>query len=413
MSNDGFIDITPRSTTSADPGDAARGEDSRGSRRADRGHGRHARGSRSFFGARRIRDTALTAALALAVLGALPAVARMIPAAHPSETVAQSQSQSPSQAQSQAAADEQPSKELTPAGQTSQAAVDLGDGTTLAPWKLVGGEKVFDLTLAPKKQATTDGTIKDGLAVNGSIPAPTIRVNEGDKLKIIVNNQMKEGSSIHWHGMDLPNDQDGVPGITQPTIPPGAQHIYEWTAISTGTHWYHSHMGGDQEGRGVFGALIVVPLVGDIPSDRDYTLIFSDGPLGFVINGKSFPATTRLAARVGERVRIRLIGAGPEMIHSVHLHLGYFEVEAQDGNRLPAPFKADTQLLGIGQTFDLIWVPTRVGAWMIHCHIFSHSETSAGMTGMVTLIDVADANPVTAPRVPGVGDTAQSREPGA
>jgi FtsP/CotA-like multicopper oxidase with cupredoxin domain len=107
-------------------------------------------------------------------------------------------------------------------------------------------------------------------------------------------------------------------------------------------------------------------------------------------------------------VRIRIIGAGPEMIHSIHLHLGYFEVVAQDGNRLPVPFKADTQLLGIGQTFDLIWVPTRVGHWMLHCHIFSHSETMAGMTGMVTLIDVADANPVTAPHVPGLGDAAQS-----
>lgn len=391
MSNDSsvgsdtdFIDITPRA-----------------SHRADGVRGRHARRSRTLFGSRGARRAALTAALALLVVGSLPVAARYL--AEPDHSsVAQAQSES-----------EAPSKEWTPASQTSQAAVDLGDGTTLAPWKLVGDQKVFELTLAPKKQTTAQGFVKDGLSVNGSIPAPTIRVNEGDKLKIIVTNKMKEGSSIHWHGMDLPNEQDGVPGITQKTIMPGAQHIYEWTAISTGTHWYHSHMGGDQEGRGVFGALIVVPRVGDIPSDRDYTLIFSDGALGFVINGKSFPDTTRLAARVGERVRLRIIGAGPEMIHSVHLHLGYFEVVAQDGNKLPVPFKADTQLLGIGQTFDLIWVPTRVGHWMLHCHIFSHSETMAGMTGMVTLIDVADANPVTAPHVPGLGDSAQSREPGA
>jgi FtsP/CotA-like multicopper oxidase with cupredoxin domain len=366
---------------------------------ADSGRRRHARPARGSFSARRIRNTALTAALALVALGSVPAVAHLIPDSDHTQAVAQAQT-------GPAAAPVAP--------QTSQEAVDLGDGTTLAPWNLVDGQKVFELTLAPKKQATTDGPafLKDALSVNGSIPAPTIKVNQGDKLKIIVNNQMKEGSSIHWHGMDLPNEQDGVPGITQRTIRPGAQHIYEWTAISTGTHWYHSHMGGDQEGRGVFGALIIVPAVDDIPSDRDYTLIFSDGPLGFVINGKSFPSTTRLAARVGERVRIRLIGAGPEMIHSVHLHLGYFEVVAQDGNRLPQPFKADTQLLGIGQTFDLIWVPTRTGAWMLHCHIFSHSETSAGMTGMVTLIDVAEANPVTAPHVPGVGDVDASRPAG-
>ncbi|WP_019872934.1 multicopper oxidase family protein [Sporichthya polymorpha] len=287
--------------------------------------------------------------------------------------------------------------------QTSQEAKDLGDGTRLAAWKLVDGVKVFDLVLASKKHETEPGRVKEGLSVNGSIPAPTIRVNEGDKLRFNVVNKMKEGTSIHWHGMDLPNEQDGVPGITQKTIPPNGQKAYEWTAISTGTHWYHSHMHGDQEGRGVFGLLDVVPLVGDIASDRDYTMIFSDGALGFVINGKSFPATTRMAARVGERVRIRVIGAGPEMIHSIHLHLGFFEVMAQDGNRLPQPYKADTLVLGVGQTFDLLWVPTREGAWMMHCHIFSHSETQAGMTGMATLFDVAPANPLTAPRVPPAG----------
>ncbi len=360
---------------------------------ADESRRRHARPARRTFGPRRIRNTALTAALALVALGSVPAVAHFVPDSDASQPVAQAQAA--------------PAAPVAP--QTSQEAVELGDGTTLAPWELVGDQKVFTLTLAPKKQETTKGFVKDGLSVNGSIPAPTIKVNQGDKLKIIVDNKMKEGSSIHWHGMDLPIEQDGVPGITQRTIRPGAQHIYEWTAISTGTHWYHSHMGGDQEGRGVFGALIIVPAVEDIPSDRDYTLIFSDGALGFVINGKSFPSTKRLAARVGERVRIRLIGAGPEMIHSIHLHLGFFEVVAQDGNKLPMPFKADTQLLGIGQTFDIIWVPTRTGAWMLHCHIFSHSETSAGMTGMVTLVDVAEANPVTVPRVPGVGDVDASR----
>jgi manganese oxidase len=361
---------------------------------------RHARPSHRS-GPRRVRSTALTTALALLALGALPALARFVPAADSATTVAE------------AAAPQAPPA----AAQTEQEAVDLGDGTTLAPWKLVGDQKVFELTLAPKKQRTAEGLVKDGLSVNGSIPAPTIRVNQGDKLKIVVINKMEEGTSIHWHGMDLPNSQDGVPGITQPVVHPGKQFVYEWTAISTGTHWYHSHMHGDQEGRGVFGGLYVVPLAGDIASDRDYTMIFSDGALGFVINGKAFPETTRLAARVGERVRIRIIGAGPEFIHSIHLHLGFFEVVAQDGNRLPAPYKADTVVLGVGQTYDLLWVPTRAGAWMIHCHIFSHSETAAGMTGMATLFDVVDANPVTAPHVPGLGDVTQStgahsREPG-
>jgi FtsP/CotA-like multicopper oxidase with cupredoxin domain len=372
---------------------------------SDPARSRHARPSHRVTTPRRVRSVALTTGLALLVLGAVPALARFVPESDASTTVAQA-----------AAAPAEPGAALPSvpdATQTEQAAVPLGDGTMLAAWKLVDGVKVFNLTLAAKKQETEPGRIKEGLSVNGSIPAPTIKVNEGDKLQINVINKMKEGTSIHWHGMDLPNEMDGVPGITQDTIPPKKQKKYEWTAISTGTHWYHSHMDGDQEGRGVFGALIVVPLVNDIASDRDYTMIFSDGALGFVINGKSFPATTRLPARVGERVRIRLIGAGPEMIHSVHLHLGYFTVMAQDGNPLASPYRADTVLLGIGQTYDLIWVPTRVGHWMIHCHIFSHSETKNGMTGMVTLMDVYDANALTFPKVPGLASEAQSREPDA
>jgi FtsP/CotA-like multicopper oxidase with cupredoxin domain len=169
-------------------------------------------------------------------------------------------------------------------------------------------------------------------------------------------------------------------------------------------------MHGDQEGRGVYGALEVVPLVDDIAADRDYTLIFGDGPLGFVLNGRSFPNTTRMPARLGERIRIRLIGAGPNLIHSIHLHSGFFEVLAQDGHRLPAPYEADTVVLGVGQTYDLLFIPTRVGAWMIHCHIFAHSETRHGMTGMVTFFDVYPANSVVTPTVHGTGDVAEEQE---
>jgi FtsP/CotA-like multicopper oxidase with cupredoxin domain len=130
-----------------------------------------------------------------------------------------------------------------------------------------------------------------------------------------------------------------------------------------------------------------------------------------VLNGRSFPNTTRMPARVGERIRIRLIGAGPNLIHSIHLHSGYFTVLAQDGHPLPAPYEADTVVLGVGQTYDLMFIPTRVGAWMIHCHIFSHSETRNGMTGMVTFFDVYPAKvgsvPTDAPRS---ADVAEAQE---
>ncbi|SDD76230.1 multicopper oxidase family protein [Actinokineospora iranica] len=265
---------------------------------------------------------------------------------------------------------------------------DLHDGTKLAEWRMVDGVKVFELTVAPMQWETKPGSVKKGYGINGQIPGPTIRVNEGDKLRFIVKNLLDEGTSMHWHGMVLPNSQDGVPGLTQLLIDPGQTHTYEWTAISTGSHWYHSHMHGDQESRGVYGSLEIVPRLGDIHADRDYRIMLGDGALGFVINGKSFPATVPLRARVGERVRFRIIGTGPEMIHPMHLHGGFFEVVAQDGLRTPFPQRMDTLLVGVGQTFDIIFTPTVPGKWMLHCHIFSHSETHEGMTGLVSILHV-------------------------
>jgi FtsP/CotA-like multicopper oxidase with cupredoxin domain len=276
--------------------------------------------------------------------------------------------------------------------QAQTAGADLGDGTRLAGYQVVDGVKVFRLRAAPLRWETKPGVVKQAYAYNGSVPGPVIRVTEGDKLRIIVQNDLPEGTTVHWHGMDLPNNQDGVHDLTQPMIDPGQTYTYEWTAVSTGTHWYHSHMGGDQEGKGLYGALEVIPrLVGDFSADRDYRIMIGDGPLGFVFNGKSFPATAPLAARVGERVHIRLIGTGPEMIHPIHLHSGYFTLVAQDGRRLAVPQQMDTINVGVGQTYDLIWVPTRTGQWMIHCHIFSHSETAEGMTGLVSIFHVEPA----------------------
>ncbi|MFE0325201.1 multicopper oxidase family protein [Streptomyces sp. NPDC003753] len=276
---------------------------------------------------------------------------------------------------------------------------DLGDGTQLAPYDVVDGVKVFHLTAAPVSWETSPGHVRQAYAFNGLVPGPVIRVNEGDRVRIVVKNDLSEATSVHWHGMDLPNDQDGVPDLTQAPIEPGETHTYEWTAVSPGTHWYHSHMGGEQEGKGLYGALEVVPNSGDIPADRDYRIMIGDGPLGFVFNGKSFPATAQLSARVGEKVHIRLIGTGPEMIHPIHLHGGYFTLVAQDGRKLPAPQQMDTLNVGVGQTYDIVWTPTKVGKWMIHCHIFSHSENADGMAGLVSIIQVDPAT-VTLPKLP-------------
>ncbi len=268
-------------------------------------------------------------------------------------------------------------------------AYDLGDGTYSAPYDVVNGVKVFHLRMAPVQWEVSPGVVKEAWAFNGTVPGPTIRLNEGDQARFIVQNALPEETGVHWHGMELPNDQDGVPHLTQHPIMPGETYTYEWKAVSTGTHWYHSHMGGTQVGKGLYGALEIKPKQGEIPADRDYRAIVNDGFLGFVLNGKSFPATRPLVAKVGERVRIRVIGSGPEMIHSIHVHGGFFDLVAQDGRKLPVPVKMDTVNTGPGQTYDLVFIPPKPGKWLVHCHIFSHSETATGMQGMVTYLDVA------------------------
>jgi hypothetical protein len=189
--------------------------------------------------------------------------------------------------------------------------------------------------------------------------------------------------------MILPNDQDGVPGLTQGSIAPGQTYTYEFTALAAGTHWYHTHMGGRQIGRGLYGALEIVPRLGDIRADRDYHLFVGDTDLGFTFNGRTFPSTIPLAAKVGERIHLRLFDTG-DQVHPIHLHGFPFQVLAQDGIPITYPQKMDTLLISPGQTFDLLIIPQTPGRWLLHCHIFSHSEVDDGMTGLVTTLDVTD-----------------------
>ena len=266
----------------------------------------------------------------------------------------------------------------------------LGDGTVLAKFDLVNGVKVFHLVMAPLSWEVTKGRVLQGFAFNGIIPGPVIRATAGDRLRIIVENKLPAGqmTGVHWHGMVVPNDQDGVPGVTQEPIEPGQTYTYEWTAVTTGTHWYHAHMGGAQIGKGLYGPLQINPRSGnEIAAAHDYSLMFGDTNLGFVLNGKSFPDTVTLHAKVGERVHIRLYDPGDDE-HAIHLHGTAFQVVAQDGNRLPQPYLADTLSIAPGQTWDIVAVMTVPGKWALHCHKFIHSENDMGMMGMTTILEV-------------------------
>ncbi len=277
-----------------------------------------------------------------------------------------------------------------------------GDGTVFARYDTdKDGTKIFKLDAAPYTWNVAPGVKKQAFAFNGTVPGPTIRVIEGDKVRVIVSNHLPMGTAVHWHGMVLPNKMDGVPGITQEPIQPGSSMTYEFVAVATGTHWYHSHWDGDQVGKGLYGSLEVVPHTGDRAVDRDYRLFVGDTNLGFVINGRTYPGTEALKAKVGEKIRIRLTPTG-ELSHPFHLHGQPFQLVAQDGFDLPQPITMDTLLISTAQTFDIVTVALAPGRWMFHCHIFSHMHAPGphaghAMAGLVTTLDVA---PAAAPAVP-------------
>ena len=257
-----------------------------------------------------------------------------------------------------------------------------------------GDTKVFKLTCSEFQWEFQPGKFADAQGYNGVVPGPEIRVTEGDKCRFEVTNQMTESTSVHWHGLMLPNNMDGVPYITQPPIKSGETFIYEFQIRegNAGAHMYHAHMGASQVVKGLLGAFIVDP---KDPStrpayDREYTLILNDGPIGgYSINGKSFPATQPLTAKKGEKVLIRYMNEGM-MIHPMHLHGMPMTVYAHDGYLVPQPYMCDTLNIAPGQRFETIVEATEVGMWAFHCHILSHAESDHGMFGMVTVFIVEE-----------------------
>ena len=251
---------------------------------------------------------------------------------------------------------------------------------------IVGGVKVFELTAAPTRWEVSPGDVRDAMAYNGQVPGPEIRVKQGDKVRVVLRNDLEESTSIHFHGINVPNRADGVAGITEDITKPGDTVRYEFTAENSGTHMYHSHMNGAvQIPMGLLGGFIIED--SDEPKvDVDETIVINDGPLGFTLNGKSFPATQPIAATPGQTIRIRYMNEGLQG-HPMHLHGMEQTVITKDGWKLPAPYKADTLWVAPGERYDVL-VTARPGVWAFHCHILSHAEGPNGMFGMVTALAV-------------------------
>jgi manganese oxidase len=250
------------------------------------------------------------------------------------------------------------------------------------------GAKVFELTAEEITWETKPGVEKDAMAFNGQVPGPMIRAEMGERIKIVLTNEMSVPTAIHTHGLVLPNAMDGVPSVTQDAVMPGETFTYDITLRNAGSHMYHSHFDSAyQVPAGLLGALIIDDPERPVPEDHDYTMILNDGPLGFTLNGKDFPATEPIAMRKGETLRVRFMNEGLQ-IHPMHLHGMPMRVIEKDGYPLPQPYMLDTLNIAPGERIDVVIEAEEPGAWAFHCHILNHAEGPDGMFGMVTALIV-------------------------
>ena len=283
----------------------------------------------------------------------------------------------------------------------------------LAP-RIENGVKVFDLEASVIRWRILPGIDVGAYAFNGQVPGPRLRFRQGDRVRINVTNRLPESTTTHWHGLVLPNVMDGPAEVTQEPIANGDVYHYEFTAVQSGTYFYHSHDHVDrQQALGLYGAMIIDPAnpADELRADQEYTIQLQewlmregltypampmDGgqPNYFTINGRAYPETDVIKMKVGETLKIRFIGSNTGFIHPMHIHGGPFTVVARDGETLlqGARFKADTVNVGPGQRYDVLWTAQKSGKWMIHCHISHHTtnnnvETKGG-GGLMMHIEV-------------------------
>jgi FtsP/CotA-like multicopper oxidase with cupredoxin domain len=283
--------------------------------------------------------------------------------------------------------------------------------------------------LAPGK------TVK-AMAYNGQVPGPEIRAREGERLRVIVKNSLAEPTTIHWHGVDVPNGMDGVPGVTQDPVQPGATFTYEFEARPAGTRWYHTHFDEHRQmDLGLAAPLIIEPNGKEpLAHDRELTVVLDDWATGtgrplpstdagtaggrgsaggmmsgmmrgggmggmmggrgmggmmgggnepaydvMTINGKAYPATEPLRMKTGERVRLRVINASAEHTHVLRLAGHRLRVTHTDGNPLRAPVDVDALPIAPAERYDAVVVANHAGAWFLHCTQPGHVEAGERM----------------------------------
>lgn len=264
------------------------------------------------------------------------------------------------------------------------------------------GFKVFSLTAKVVPWEVEPGKFVDGWSYNGMIPGPVMHANVGDKIRIVLKNELPESTSLHLHGVRVPNSMDGVDPYTQKAITPGGTFSYEWTATEPSVGMYHSHHNAQvQVPNGLAGAILIgdwkamaMSAAGGRTKDsnnvaeQEVVMVLNDsGTIGLSLNGKSFPATSPYSLAIGESMVVHYYNEG-NMTHPMHLHQPSGLVVAHDGKILESPFWADTLNVAPGERWTVVYTPKDAGVWAWHCHILTHAETPEGMRYMVTALIV-------------------------
>lgn len=260
------------------------------------------------------------------------------------------------------------------------------------PFKINRGVKEFHLIAEPVEREFAPGMNVKCWGYNGQTPGPTIEAMEGDRVRILVTNRLPEHTTVHWHGIYLPNGMDGVGGLNQPHIKPGETWVYEFTLRQHGTFMYHPHADEMvQMAVGMMGFFIVHPRKPEHPKiDRDFALMTHTWAIHpgtyrpdpavmldfniFTFNSKVFPATEPLIVRTGDRVRIRLGNLSMDE-HPIHIHGHSFTVTGTDGGKVPisARWPETTVLMPVGATRDIEFMADFPGDWAFHCHKSHHT----------------------------------------
>jgi FtsP/CotA-like multicopper oxidase with cupredoxin domain len=251
--------------------------------------------------------------------------------------------------------------------------------------------KVFHLVAEQVKRELAPGMTINAWGYNGRTPGPTIEAVEGDRVRILVTNHLPEETSVHWHGVLLPNGMDGVQGLNQPHIKPGDTFAYEFTLRQSGTQMYHPHADETlQMALGMEGFFIIHPKKERHRIDRDFAVFLHewDLPIGsstpnpatmldfnlFSFNARVFPGTSPLIVKKGQRVRVRLANLSMDS-HPIHIHGVHFVETGTDGGPTPvtAQIRETTVNVPPGTTRDIEFVADLPGDWAVHCHKNHHT----------------------------------------